>query len=114
MLNPQGGVVDDLIVYLRDEPQAPARYRLVVNAGTADKDLAWMRAQGEGQDLTIRARTDLGDDRGPGPPGPGQGRIGHSAGPARVAPWPWPPSLRPRAGTGSSGAPGTRGRTASS
>jgi aminomethyltransferase len=59
MLNPQGGVIDDLIVYLRDAPEAPARYRTVVNAGTADKDLAWMQAQAQGRDLTISARTDL-------------------------------------------------------
>ncbi len=59
MLNPEGGVIDDLIVYLRDPPEAPTRYRLVVNAGTADKDLAWMRTQAQGQDLTIEPRTDL-------------------------------------------------------
>ncbi len=39
MLNEQGGVVDDLIVYLQDE----TRYRVVVNAATRDKDLEWMR-----------------------------------------------------------------------
>ncbi|QWT45523.1 glycine cleavage system aminomethyltransferase GcvT [Azospira inquinata] len=38
MLTPTGGVVDDLIVYLQGEN----RYRVVINAGTADKDLAWM------------------------------------------------------------------------
>jgi aminomethyltransferase len=59
MLNPDGGVIDDLIVYLRDDPQAPARYRLVVNAGTADKDLAWMRTRAHGLDLTIGPRGDL-------------------------------------------------------
>ncbi len=59
MLNPQGGVIDDLIVYQRDEPESPVRYRLVVNAGTADKDLTWVRAQSEGLDLTVNARTDL-------------------------------------------------------
>ena len=55
MLNEAGGVVDDLIVYRL----APERYRMVVNAGTADKDLAWMRAQGgqprERRDLAILA-----------------------------------------------------------
>jgi aminomethyltransferase len=59
MLNPEGGVIDDLIVYLRDEPTVPTRYRLVVNAGTADKDLAWLRSQAEGRDLAIHPRTDL-------------------------------------------------------
>ena len=38
MLNPQGGVIDDLIVYFF----RPDFYRIVVNAGTADKDLAWI------------------------------------------------------------------------
>ncbi len=41
MLNEDGGVIDDLIVYFLGE----ARYRMVVNAGTADKDLAWLEAQ---------------------------------------------------------------------
>ncbi len=41
MLNESGGVVDDLIVYYIDE----AQYRIVVNAGTAEKDLAWMAAR---------------------------------------------------------------------
>jgi aminomethyltransferase len=38
MLNETGGVIDDLIVYYLDGN----RYRVVVNAGTAAKDLAWM------------------------------------------------------------------------
>jgi aminomethyltransferase len=41
MLNETGGVVDDLIVYFVGEN----RYRLVINAGTAEKDLAWMAAR---------------------------------------------------------------------
>ena len=41
MLNEAGGVVDDLIVYFVGE----AQYRLVINAGTAEKDLAWMAAR---------------------------------------------------------------------
>ena len=41
MLNPAGGVVDDLIVYFL----APSRYRLVVNAATREKDLAWIEEQ---------------------------------------------------------------------
>jgi aminomethyltransferase len=43
MLNPQGGVIDDLIVYFMHE----SWFRLVVNAGTAEKDLAWIGAQNE-------------------------------------------------------------------
>ena len=38
MLNEAGGVIDDLIVYFLDE----SSYRVVVNAGTAAKDLRWM------------------------------------------------------------------------
>jgi len=39
MLNERGGVIDDLIVYRA----GPGWFRLVVNAATRDKDLAWMR-----------------------------------------------------------------------
>ncbi len=57
MLNPQGGVVDDLIVYFfRDD-----FFRLVVNAGTAEKDVAWLGgvlAEG-GFPATIAPRRDL-------------------------------------------------------
>ena len=38
MLNPAGGVVDDLIIYFLGEDW----FRVVVNASTAGKDLAWM------------------------------------------------------------------------
>ncbi|KRW67246.1 glycine cleavage system aminomethyltransferase GcvT [Stutzerimonas nitrititolerans] len=54
MLNEQGGVIDDLIVYVTDEG-----YRLVVNASTRDKDLAWMRAQASGFEVRIDERADL-------------------------------------------------------
>jgi len=43
MLNPEGGVIDDLIVYFLREDW----FRLVVNAGTAEKDIAWMRHQND-------------------------------------------------------------------
>ncbi len=55
MLNEQGGVVDDLIVYSR----GLNRYRLVVNAGTADKDIAWMRCHGTDFEVVIAPRDDL-------------------------------------------------------
>lgn len=55
MLNEQGGVIDDLIVYKVTNDF----YRLVINAGTREKDLAWMRKQVEGFDVTITERTDL-------------------------------------------------------
>ena len=54
MLNEQGGVVDDLIVYL-----TAFGYRMVVNAGTTDKDLAWMEKQSAGFDVTLQVRRDL-------------------------------------------------------
>src|SRR5260221_10371353 len=38
MLTEEGGVVDDLIVYFFREDD----FRLVVNAGTAEKDVAWL------------------------------------------------------------------------
>ena len=41
LLNPDGTVIDDLIVYFFREDF----FRLVVNAGTADKDIAWFREQ---------------------------------------------------------------------
>lgn len=43
MLNENGGVIDDLIVYYIDD----TTYRVVVNASTRDKDLAWMAKQAE-------------------------------------------------------------------
>lgn len=54
MLNPRGGVVDDLIVYLTDWG-----YRVVVNAATRDKDLAWMQQQTAGFDVTLSERAEL-------------------------------------------------------
>lgn len=55
MLNEQGGVIDDLIVYFCAEEH----YRLVVNAGTHDKDLAWITQQAESFDISIEERRDL-------------------------------------------------------
>jgi aminomethyltransferase len=55
MLTPEGGVIDDLIVYFIDERQ----FRLVVNAATRIKDLAWIRSQAEPYGLTIVERREL-------------------------------------------------------
>ena len=54
MLNEAGGVIDDLIVYYFTDD----RFRLVINAGTAEKDLAWMQQKvAEWQmDVTITER----------------------------------------------------------
>jgi aminomethyltransferase len=55
MLDARGGVIDDLIVYFLAEDF----FRLVVNAATRDKDLAWIQAQAAGHDARIRERSDL-------------------------------------------------------
>ena len=56
MLNEGGGVVDDLIVYYLAEN----RYRLVVNAATREKDLAWIAARAaDFDDLRIEERAEL-------------------------------------------------------
>jgi aminomethyltransferase len=54
MLNEDGGVIDDLIVYFIDE----SYFRLVVNAGCADTDVAWMLsvATARGFNITITPR----------------------------------------------------------
>ena len=57
LLLPNGGVIDDLITYFMDEQW----FRIVVNAGTADKDIAWMREQAaiHAPQLKITSRDDL-------------------------------------------------------
>lgn len=55
MLNPVGGIIDDLIVYYLK----PKTYRVVVNAGTRQKDLIWLNKQAKQFDVEIRERTDL-------------------------------------------------------
>ncbi len=56
MLNPQGGVIDDLIVYFRGEDF----FRLVVNAATRDKDLAWIGEQAKAFDVAVAERPEFG------------------------------------------------------
>jgi len=55
MLLPNGGVIDDLIVYYMSETW----YRMVVNAGTRDKDLAWIRRHALDFDVTVVERKEL-------------------------------------------------------
>ena len=55
MLDEQGGILDDLITYYRGDGD----YRLVVNAATRAKDLAWIRARADGLDLTVTERDEL-------------------------------------------------------
>ena len=55
LLNEQGGVIDDLIVYFMND----SWYRMVVNAATRDKDLAWITTQAKGTGVEITERADL-------------------------------------------------------
>ena len=55
MLDANGGVIDDLIVYYLAEDF----FRLVVNAATRDKDLAWITAQAAPFGVAVSERADL-------------------------------------------------------
>jgi aminomethyltransferase len=57
LLTPEGTVIDDLIVYFLREDF----FRIVVNAGTADKDIAWLRRLIGERDprLRLAERSDL-------------------------------------------------------
>ena len=55
MLNEDGGVIDDLIIYFMTE----SWFRLVVNAATREKDLAWIRQQAESFDVSVSERAEL-------------------------------------------------------
>ncbi len=55
MLNEEGGVIDDLIVYAME----PAWFRMVVNASTREKDLAWMRSRIGDSAVNLQERSDL-------------------------------------------------------
>ena len=50
MLYPDGGTVDDLLVY---KEFAPDEYLLVVNAANIEKDYEWMKSNSEGFDVRI-------------------------------------------------------------
>lgn len=56
MLRPDGGVIDDLIIYFLNE----GWFRLVVNAGTTEKDLVWITEQAATFDVAVKHRSDLG------------------------------------------------------
>ena len=53
MCYPSGGVVDDLLVYMRGTDD----YFLCINAGNIAKDLAWMREQAKGFNCTVVDRS---------------------------------------------------------
>ena len=56
MLNHEGGVIDDLIIYYFTETE----YRLVVNSATREKDLAWMNEQAASFNVSITERPEFG------------------------------------------------------
>ena len=53
MVHPDGGTVDDLLVYMR----GPEDYFLCINAGNTDTDLSWMRERAAGFDVTLADRS---------------------------------------------------------
>jgi aminomethyltransferase len=55
MLDESGGVLDDLIVYFLSD----SGFRVVVNAGTRDKDLAWIRRHAREFDVGVLERAEL-------------------------------------------------------
>lgn len=55
MLNHQGGIIDDLIVYFR----SPDNYRLVLNAATREQDLTWMQRQTNGLSVGLQERPEF-------------------------------------------------------
>ncbi|MCK9532772.1 MAG: glycine cleavage system aminomethyltransferase GcvT [Gammaproteobacteria bacterium] len=55
MLNESGGVIDDLIVYYMGDTW----YRIVMNAATRGRDLAWFRRHGDSFGVAIEERDDL-------------------------------------------------------
>ncbi|KAA0876213.1 glycine cleavage system aminomethyltransferase GcvT [Nitrincola tapanii] len=60
MLNEQGGVIDDLIVYLMTDPAVSGEwYRVVVNCATREKDLRWMAEQAAKMDVALTEQPEL-------------------------------------------------------
>jgi aminomethyltransferase len=55
LLNEAGGVLDDLIAYWRGDEH----FRLVLNAGTAERDCAWLGSRTEAATVRIEPRRDL-------------------------------------------------------
>jgi len=56
MLNERGGIIDDLIIYFIAEDL----FRLVSNASTRDKDLAWIESHAQAFDVDVVERADFG------------------------------------------------------
>lgn len=56
MLNPKGGIIDDLITY----QISPTHYRVVLNAATTTKDIRWLEDNTRGFDVQIELLSDFG------------------------------------------------------
>ncbi len=82
MLRDDGGVIDDLIVYYLNDQW----YRMVVNAGTRDKDIAWLSEHAAAYERCGRAPAGPRDDRGAGPECPPESGEGHGPGPRGARP----------------------------
>lgn len=54
MCYPDGGIIDDMLVYHRGD-----HYMLVINGACAEKDIAWMQEQAKGMNITLN---DVSDD----------------------------------------------------
>jgi aminomethyltransferase len=54
MCHPDGGVIDDLLVYMR----GPEDFFLCVNAGNIETDLAWIRERAASHDVAVTDRSD--------------------------------------------------------
>lgn len=55
MLNSEGGIIDDLIVYFFNDQDC----RCIINAGCTDKDWAWMQQVANNFDVTLNRPNDL-------------------------------------------------------
>lgn len=55
LLNPEGGIIDDLITYKINENS----YRIIVNCGNRESDYNWIASQAKDCNLTITTRQDL-------------------------------------------------------
>ena len=54
MCHPDGGVIDDLLIYMR----GPEDFFLCINAGNIQVDLDWIRTRAAGRDVTVTDRSD--------------------------------------------------------
>ena len=108
LLREDGGILDDLIAYFLAEDW----FRLVVNAGTADKDVAWILAQRDrlSPGLAVQPRRDLAMLAVQGPRCPRQ-RLAGAAANARWIPKDSRCFKGRRSASCSSLGPATRART---